>query len=296
MRDAVAGRWDPATVGAALVAAERRLAAAQVPDARVDAELLLAALLGTGRGGVVARKSDTLDPRLGRTFGEWVERRARREPLQHVLGRQEFHGLEFRTDRRALVPRPETETLVDAALEAARSGGRVADLGTGSGCIVVTLAVRRPDLDLHALERSTEALELARENAAGHGVGGRIEFREGDFGAPPEDWRDRMDVVLSNPPYVAAAEWAGLQAEVREYDPYAALVAGPTGLEAYRALAAAVPTLLRPRGVVLVELAFGRAAPVVELFAAAGFSSIELRPDLRGIPRVMRGVLGAGAR
>lgn len=276
----------PATVGEALSAAAERLTRAGVDAPRLAGEMLLARLLGTDRGGLLLRRDEPLEATLARGFDDWVERRARREPLQHITGQQEFHGLAFKVDRRALVPRPETEGLVDAVLEGPETR-RVADLGTGGGCIAIALAVRRPGLRLHALDASAAALDLARENARAHGVLDRVEFALGDLAFPPPSWQGRMDAVVSNPPYVGEAEWSGLAPEVRDHDPREALVAGETGLEAYAALAPAAGRLLRPGGVLMLELGWGQSAAVVEIVARAGFEAIEVRPDLRGIARVL---------
>ncbi len=179
-----------------------------------------------------AREAETLDAAVAARFRSWIDRRASAGTAASTSSAsQEFYGLEFLVDRRVLIPRPETEALVDLVLEAMPPiEGVVTDLGTGSGCIAITLAVQRP-----GPRRSTrwsisaEALEVARANAERHGVGERIEFRDGDLSAPPEDWTGRMNVVLSNPPYVAEADWQALEPEVRDLDPRAALVAGPTG-------------------------------------------------------------------
>ncbi len=276
------------TIGDALSAGTARLERAGVTAARHDAERLLAHLLGTDRGGLFLRRGDTLDGRMSRRYSGWIRRRADREPLQHVLEVQEFYGLSLLTDGRALVPRPETEGLVQAALGLVpASGARVVDLGTGSGCIVVALAVERPDLRIQALDRSPTALALARENAARHDVGARIEFVERDIACPPDSWRGTMDLVVSNPPYVSEADWRTLEPEVREHDPCEALVAGPTGLEAYRALAPASFSLLRPAGHLVLELGDRQAESVRAIVAGEGFDILEVRPDLRGIPRVL---------
>jgi release factor glutamine methyltransferase len=275
-----------------LVEASERLGRAGVAEPRFDADLLLARLLGTDRGGVQVRRGESLDAEVGRRFEHWLCRREQREPLQHITGVREFHGLEFRVDRRALVPRPETEGLVDAALDQIRrreglEGANVADLGTGSGCIAISLAVRDDRARLHALDLSTDALDLARENARAHGVLSRIDFREGDFAAPPAAWQGMLDVVITNPPYVSEQEWAGLEPEVRDHDPKAALVPGARGIEAYPLIAAAGRTLLRRGGSLIAELGYGQAAEVREIVAAAGFESIEIGKDLRGIERVL---------
>ena len=274
--------------------AASRLERAGVAAARAEAQLLLARLLGTDRGGVAARGSDPVDDEIGARFADWVARRERREPFQHITGSAEFHGLEMRVDARALIPRPETEGIVDAALE--REPLSLADLGTGSGCIAVALAVRRTELRVHALDRSGDALELARENARAHGVESRVELRSGDMAAPPEEWRAAMDVVVSNPPYVAEDAWRELEPEVRDHDPREALVPGPTGLEAYPQVARGACELLRPDGVLIVELGQGQAAAVREIFARHGLQPLEVRSDLRGIERVLIARLAPGER
>ena len=276
------------TIGDALSSGTARLERAGVAAAGHDAELLLAQLLGTDRGGLFLRRGDTLDGGIAKRYSGWIRRRAGREPLQHVTEVQEFYGLSLLADRRALVPRPETEGLVRAALDLApASGARVVDLGTGGGCIVVALAVERPDLRIHALDRSPAALALAQENAVRHAVEARIDFVQGDLACPPQAWRGSVDLVVSNPPYVSEAEWRTLEPEVREHDPREALVAGPDGLESYRALAPVAFALLRPAGHLVLELGAGQAESVRAIVAAEGFDTLEVRPDLRGIPRVL---------
>jgi release factor glutamine methyltransferase len=276
------------TIDQQLSAAASRLRLAGVPESRLNAELLMADLLRTDRGGLLVRRREALDRATADRFEERLRRREAREPLQHIIGSQEFHGLPFRVDRRVLVPRPETEGLVDVALDLdLPRRARVADLGTGSGCLAVTLAVKRRDLRLFALERSEAALAVAHSNARRHGVEDRIEFREGDLAAPPGAWRGRMDLVLSNPPYVAEKEWHGLEPEVRDHDPREALVAGPSGLESYRSLLPSAFGLLRPEGALAIEVGYGQAERVRAIARRAGFRGVELCPDYRGIPRVL---------
>ncbi len=281
-------------------AAARRLERAAVPEPRREAELVMGHLLAKDRGGVVARRPDAIDESLAARFEDLVARRERREPLQYLTGEQEFMGLPFRVDCRVLVPRPETEGVVEAALGLGLAkGARVADLGTGSGCIAVALAVARPDLRLHALDVSRDAIEVARWNAERHGAEGRIAFVLADLADPPAEWVGRMDAVLSNPPYVAEEEWAGLSPEVRDYEPRVALVPGPTGLEAYLRVAESALRLLRPGGHLVVELGFKRETGARDAAARAGLTDLEVLPDLRGIPRVLvaRKALGTtGAR
>lgn len=282
-------------MGAALDAATQDLRRCGVPDPRREAEAILGCVLGTDRGGVVASRPDPLDPQAAARFQALLARRARREPFQYLTGEQEFRGLLFRVDRRVLVPRPETEDLVGAVLRALPPrAARIADLGTGSGCIVVSLCHARPDVAAFALERSADALEVARENALRHGVEGRIEFRHGDLAEPPREWLGTMDVVVSNPPYVGEAEWAALAPEVRVHEPKDALVPGPTGLEAYRSLAPAAWRLLRPGGLVYLELGYRSEAGAREAVETAGFSEVAVFPDLRGIPRILRAARAGG--
>jgi release factor glutamine methyltransferase len=269
-------------------AAAERLRHAAAPDPRREAELVMGHLLGKDRGGVVARRPDPLGESLAGRFEDLVRRRETREPLQYLTGEQEFMGLAFHVDSRVLVPRPETEGVVTAALGLGLpEGARVADLGTGSGCIAIAMAVARPDLRLHALDVSGDALAVARENAERHGVRARIAFALADLADPPGPWSGSMDAVLSNPPYVAEGEWAGLSPEVRDHEPRVALVPGPTGLEAYRAVAASARGLLRPGGRFVVELGFKREAGAREAAMRAGLRDLEVLPDLRGIPRVL---------
>jgi release factor glutamine methyltransferase len=244
-------------------------------------------VLDTDRGGLWIRRPQPLDPPCLERYERSIARRERREPVQHVLGFQEFHGLAIRVDARALVPRPETEGLVDAVLECAPPGADVADLGTGTGCLAIALAVRRPDLSVRALDRSADALALARENLALHGLSRRIELVRGDLAHPPAAWLGRLDVVVSNPPYVGLEAWRGLAPEVRDYEPREALVPGPTGYEAYAALAPAAAALLRPGGRLVAELGYGQDHRVREIVEGAGFGDVRIRDDLNGIPRVL---------
>jgi len=276
------------TVGGLLAGATDTFERAAVPEPRANAELLLAQLLDTDRGWLFVHREAILEGDAAERYESWVRRRATREPLQHVTGVQEFYGLSLKADPRALVPRPETEGLVEAVLSLDLPiGSRVADLGAGGGCISVALAVQRGDLEIDALERSRGALDLARENAELHGVTARIRFTEGDLGDPPAAWRGALHCVVSNPPYGRESEWPLLEPEVRDHDPREAFVAGPTGLEAYTALGRPAYDLLRPSGHLVLELGFGQAAEVSAVVTGAGFEVREIRPDLNGIERVL---------
>lgn len=275
-------------IGRLLESATGALGQAGLPDPAQSAAYLLRHLLATDAGGLLLRRQEQLDARQVERFRTWVARRARREPLQYITGIQEFYGLPFRVDRRVLIPRPETEGLIDAVLGLELApASRVADLGTGSGCIAVALAFHRTDLRLQALDLSSEALAVARENAVLHGVQERIRFMHGDFRAPGASLTAELDVLVANPPYVSRAEWEALQPEVKEYEPQEALVAGETGYEAQAELLPAALSLLGENGRLVLEIGWNQAAEVEKMAAAAGFCDIELRPDLRGIPRVL---------
>lgn len=283
-------------MGDVVEAATRRLDSAGVPGARREAELLLGFVLGIDRGGVIARRPDPIAPEPAARFETLLRRRERREPFQYLAGEQEFHGLVFRVDRRVLIPRPETEHLVDAVLAAGLpAAGCVLDVGTGSGCIAVALALARPDLRIVALDRSEDALAVAKENVDRHGVGARVECRLGDLASLPAAWSGAFDAVVSNPPYVSEAEWLGLAPEVRDWEPKDALVPGPTGNEAYDALAAAAQRLLRPGGFLAIELGFTTEAAARAAALRSGFGGVSVSPDLRGIPRVLRARRDGGA-
>ncbi|HEX5045042.1 MAG TPA: peptide chain release factor N(5)-glutamine methyltransferase [Candidatus Polarisedimenticolaceae bacterium] len=275
-------------VSAALQEAVARLEAAGIERPRDEALRLLALALKTDRGGVLARRPDPLPGEAEERLAGLLRRREAREPWQYLTGEAEFHGLTLAVDRRVLIPRPETEEVVDAVLGlGVPPGGRLADLGTGSGCIALAVKAARPDLTVLALERSRDALAVARANA--RRIGLEVTFREGDFAEPPQDWTGSLDAVVANPPYVAEGEWGCLAPEVRDHEPRAALVPGETGLEAYRVLLPAAFRLLVPGGALVLELGWRSAAPVSALALAAGFREVAVRDDLRGVPRILVG-------
>lgn len=225
-----------------------------------------------------------------------LARRAGREPLQYLLGTQEFCGLEFDVEPGVLIPRPETELLVDAAVRCAGAGtaaGRrpaIVDLGTGSGCIVVSLSQRLPLALLYATDCSAEALRVARRNAERHGVAGQVTFEEGDWLEPlaPHGVRGRVDVIVSNPPYIAERDWETLQPEVRRFEPRIALDGGGDGLAAYRRLVRDAADWLDAAGWLILEVGQGQAAPVRALIEATGrYQGVEVRTDQGGIERVL---------
>jgi len=225
-----------------------------------------------------------------------LQRRANREPLQYLLGTQEFCGVEFEVEPSVLIPRPETELLVDAAVRYAglqSAAGRrpvIVDMGTGSGCIAVSLARRMPLAVLYATDRSAEALRVAKRNAERHGVAGQVTFLEGDLLQPLRSCgvSGRVDLVISNPPYIAEREWAALQPEVRLFEPRIALAGGEDGLAFYRRLVQEAAKLLNAAGWLIMEVGQGQAESVRTLIGATGrYGTVDVRLDQAGIDRVV---------
>lgn len=261
------------------------LAERGVEGGRLDAELLLADLLELDRVGLYLQFDRPLTVGELGAYRERVGRRARREPLQYILGRTEFWSLPFRVGPEVLVPRADTEVLVEEAMARLHPNARVLDVGTGSGAIAVALAHERPDARLTALDISAAALAVAAENARLNGVG-PITFVQGDLHALAAG---EFDLVVANPPYIAEEELNGLMPEVRDYEPRLALAGGIDGLDAYRALARQAPALLAAGGWLLVEIGAGQAEAVKKLLAAAGLGEIFCRDDYAGLPRVVGG-------
>ena len=254
------------------------------PDRRRDARILLAHVLGRSSPAALDLRAAVSAEDEEAFLALW-ERREKGEPVQYILGEWDFYGRTFRVDRRALVPRPETEHLVEEALREAPAPRRILDLGCGSGILAVTLAAERPAAFVVAIDRSPAALALARENVRSHGVSGRVALAA-------SDWLDavgpsRFDLVVSNPPYVAAADRGALPPPVRDFEPPEALFSAADGLSDIRALLGAVPRVLGPGGRFLFEFGFGQADAVLRAASARDeWEVARLVPDLAGIPRV----------
>ncbi|HEY3217247.1 MAG TPA: peptide chain release factor N(5)-glutamine methyltransferase [Candidatus Eisenbacteria bacterium] len=275
----------------ALGSAVSRLSAADAPAA--EAEELLSRLLGLGRTELYLQRGRELSAEESRRLEAWLERRLGGEPLQYITGRAAFRGLDLVVDRSVLIPRPETEGLVEAVLEVLRTEQadwprpRVIDLGTGSGAIALSIASEWPTARVVAAELAPEALDLARANAVRLGMSERVRFVRSDwFGAVDPD--ERFEVVVSNPPYVAAGEWDRLAHQVRAFEPARALFSGPTGLEALREIVDLAPAYLVARGLMALELAEMRAHQV-EAWLEGGrdWEDVKLLEDLAGRPRVL---------
>lgn len=277
------------TLAEAVAAATARLAAAGIEDPRRDARLLICRLLGAGPELLLARPERVLTPDEATRIAAAVARRAAREPVSRILGEREFWSLPFGLNAATLDPRPDSETLVAAVLAALPDRAApltLLDLGTGSGCLLLALLSEMPNATGCGIDISAAAVEQAAANAARLGLGGRARFlqRSWSEGMDPEA---AWDVVLSNPPYIASGEIAGLAPEVADYDPPAALDGGPDGLAAYRALIPLAARLLRPAGLIALEIGQGQAGAVEALLDAAGFSDLRRARDLAGVERCL---------
>ncbi len=271
------------SVGEALGAASDALRAAGVETPRLDAELLLAAATGRDRAALAAAPEAGVEAGAARSFGAMVRRRVRREPVAYILGSRGFRRIELRCDRRALIPRPESELLVEVALELGPSSAL--DVGTGSGAIALAIADELPGCELVAVDTSAAALALARENAAALGLAGRVSFEHG-----PLPSRREFDLVVANLPYVRADELPRLQPEITRWEPPEALVSGADGLDAIRALLAELgPGGALRAGAVALEIGAGQGEAVAALVRDAGFGDVVVRRDLAGLDRVVVG-------
>jgi release factor glutamine methyltransferase len=263
------------------------LVAAGIPsaDAAADAELLARHVLGWERAVLIARLRDRPPLAFDDSFDAVIARRMRREPVAQITGYREFWGLEFEITPDVLTPRPETEIIVDEAIAAFpdRDPIVISDVGTGSGCLIVALALEFPRSEVVATDISPQALAVARRNAARHGVGQRVALLEADL-LPPLQW---IDLVVSNPPYVAEVDVDLLPPEVREHEPHVALFAGPDGLNIYRRLLPETADMLSRRGRAILEVGYDQAPAVTALASSAGLRLLRARQDLQGITRTL---------
>jgi release factor glutamine methyltransferase len=263
-----------------------------VDSPRLDAELLLGRVLSCSRIQLIADAKRALDTGELAGFRELVKRRRAREPTAYILGEREFYGRKFRVDRRVLIPRPDTETLVEVALDRTRDRSmsmRALDLCTGSGCVAITLARERRTSLFVATDVSGDALDVARDNALRLGAY-NVAFRQGDLFAAV-DPSMRFDLVTANPPYIADGEMSGLQPEIRDYEPPGALAGGIDGLAVVRRIVSEARAHLASAGRLVLEVGFGEAAPTAALLGAAGFEQVDVRRDYGRVERVVSGVL-----
>lgn len=277
-----------ATLAEHVAAAAGRLEQAGLsPDEAVhSAEVLARAVLGWSAADWLARRREAGPSEFPTRFLPLIDRRARREPVAYIVNEREFYGRVFKVTRDVLIPRAETELVVDEALKQKDAGSRftIVDVGTGSGCIAITLALEAPDARVVATDLSEPALEVARENARRLGAADRVHFRHGEFLAGAVT---PVDMIVSNPPYISESDRGTLMPEVAEFEPQPALFSGSDGLDTVRALAAVAARALQPGGSLILEIGQGQDAAVRTILEHTGAFTVDrIRPDLQGIPRV----------
>lgn len=272
------------TISAAVRSGANRLARSGVPDAQRDARWLMSAALMVPRARLLLASNDHIDDAAHETFLAMIEARCHRQPVSQITGRREFWGREFHVTGDVLDPRPETETLVELVIKDVPSPGRILDLGTGSGVLIVTLLAELADSIGMGVDIDLAALKVAALNAVRHSVDQRVVFRASDWA---KEVNEQFDLIVSNPPYVPAGAVANLDPEVRDWEPRHALTAGPSGLEAYERIASDLDRLLAPCGTALFEIGFDQGGPVSALFLASGFGAVDIHRDLNGQDRVV---------
>jgi release factor glutamine methyltransferase len=278
------------SIGSTLTAARLRLEAAGIDDAALEAEVLLRHALGLTRAELLARLGDEIDQAPGCMFDELLERRLHHEPTAYITGVREFFGLEFEVTPATLIPRPESELLVEAAIEVAKPRGRIrrgpviADVGTGSGAVAIALALNVARSDVYGIDVSGDALAVAARNAERLGATRLLLYR-GHLLTPMPEF---ADVIVANLPYVTTTDWQALPPEIREHEPRAALDGGDDGLDVIRELLAEAPRFLRPRGCVCIEFGAGQTEAVKDAARTCfpGYA-LQVRKDLAGIDRVL---------
>ena len=284
-------RTEPGLAGSGLAKPGHTEPSSPLRDrARLDAERLLLHVLGSGKNKawLMTHLEEELSAAEAARYSRLIERRSQGEPIQYITGETEFYGLPFRVTLDVLIPRPETEHLVEKVIELAAQfkNPHIVDVGTGSGAIAVALAheLARAQLQAQvtAIDLSSQALKIAEENARRNGV--YLRFLQGDLLAPVAG--ERFEIIVSNPPYVPSEDRASLSIEVRDHEPALALFAGEDGLEVYRRLIPAAFDALTPGGFVALEIGFGQSSAIATLLIGSGFEQIEFIPDLQGIPRV----------
>jgi release factor glutamine methyltransferase len=276
------------TLAERLQQAESQLRTSPHPErADKDAEALLLHVIGRNNAWLLAHSNDEFGGCTAISYASLVDRRRKGEPIQYITGETEFYGLPFRVTPDVLIPRPETEHLVEKVVELLPlfRRPRVVDVGTGSGAIAIALAHEWPAASVTAIDLSAAALELACRNAKRIGFANRIRFLQGDLLAPVAG--EQFDFIVSNPPYVPNSDRDTLAVEVRDHEPSLALFAGNDGLDIYRRLIPAAFASLVPSGFIALEIGYGQQPAIHDLLASAGFQRIEFHPDLQNIPRVV---------
>lgn len=275
------------TIRELLEQATTRCAQAHVPNPRVDAEWLLTHCLNCRRSDLLLNGAQPVSATVCARYEQMIARRETREPLQYILGSQDFYGRPFRVTRAVLIPRPETEQLIEHVLRLLPTElpAAVLDIGTGSGCIAITIALEHPQSSIVAVDADVEALRVAKQNVEAHGVPDRIRLLAHEF-FPASEHAGPFDLIISNPPYCTEAEWTTLQPEVRDFEPRSALVAGENGLACLTRIVQDAPEYLRGGGHLALECGQGQAPSVVEWCTRVGaYATPQVFHDLHGVAR-----------
>ncbi len=263
-----------------------------VPEARANAEFLMAEVLGVGRGAALSRGAQELGEKQGHHFWTYMKERGKRVPLAYVVGHQPFLGIRIEVTRDSLIPRPETEELVlecERLLKASKVPiPKVLEVGTGTGCVAIALAQLLPQATVFATDVSGKALELARKNALAQHVSNRIRFVSEDLFSNKQGLRGWADILVSNPPYIPTKDLDGLEPEVK-CEPRLALDGGKDGLDAIRAIVASAPQMLKPGGFIALEIECRQGPAVARMLNAAGFSGVNVKKDAQGLDRIAVG-------
>ena len=279
------------TIAEAIAEGAARLEACAIAEPRRTAGVLLCHTLGIERTHLLTRAHDSISETDYSSYLRLVERRSAGEPLQYITGHQEFYGLDFAVSPDVLIPRPETEFLVERVIKLAGTIGKdkpvIADVGTGSGCIAVAIAVNLPQARVIATDVSEAALDIARTNAAANGVSDRIKFLSGDLLAPVADRKGSIDIIASNPPYVNEGRPDLIQREVRDWEPRVALYGGSDGLHFYRRLLSNGLQFVSAGGFMVFEIGYSQLEAVVAMISASPWQLIEVARDLQDIPRTI---------
>lgn len=271
-------------IGDALQRARSALRAANIDSADLDARLLVETVSGMDRSAILASPERELTKEQEAQLAQLTERRRAHEPMAYILGHREFRSLDFITTPGVLIPRPDTETLIEAALELAPDAKTIFDLGTGSGCILLSLLYALPQARGVGVDRSQAALAIAGENARALGLSERASFVASDWGA---GLSQTFDLIVSNPPYIPAGDIAGLDLDVRNFEPISALDGGADGLDHYRIIGSQLAKLMAPTALAVFEIGWDQSEAVKHILAAAGLTQIEIRTDLAGRDRVV---------
>jgi release factor glutamine methyltransferase len=276
----------------------QHLQARGIEEARLNTELLLAHALKLQRIQLYLNFEKPLNVEELKNFRFLLERRLKHEPVQYIIGSTNFMGLQFNVDANVLIPRPETETLIERVIELVNDFTKnkpikILDIGTGSGNIAISIVKYIKQADVVAVDISESAIEVAQRNAVMHNVNSRIEFYRADIYNLPERLKAiKFDIVVSNPPYIPKDEWEQLRSEIRDHEPSHALTDGKNGLSFYKQIIQIIPTLLKPNGIIVFEVGYGQLDQIINELKAGGFNDFHISNDMQDMPRVISGIWG----